>query len=306
MPTNYTDQFFFIDPYSPPAAGTTLNFSVFTMVDADDDNDVGTDGGDTINGSDVTGTYNGDTVTVTLPGGGTQTIVGVTFYLANGQRVFTPSDGSVLENGSVLVSTTWVSPNTQIDVTTLGPACFTPGTMIETPKGARPIEDLQEGDIVHTADAGLQRVRMVCRRVCDASGPYAPIRIAKGVIGNRRDLLVSPQHRVQLTGWVAELYFGEDEVLIAAKHLVNVLKGVTVEYGRTVEYIHVILDGHHLLITEGAVTESFDIGGDFAFYDPIIRREFEGRYPGRIEQYWRNCPTVLPVVRGHEVMALAS
>lgn len=305
MPTTYTDQFFFIDPYSPPSAGTVLNFSVFTLVDADDDNDVGTAGGDTVNGSDVTGTYNGDTVTVQLPSGVTQTITGATFYLANGTRVFTPSDGSVLENGSVLVSTTWVSPNTQLNVSNLGPACFVKGTLIETPDGPRPIETLIEADLVVTKDAGPQPVRMVCHRVSDATGDHAPIRIRKGVIGNSRDLLVSPQHRVLVTGWWAELYFGEEEVLIAAKHLVGIFEGVRVEPRRVVDYYHLILGDHHLLVSEGAISESFDLGGDFALYDPEIRSAYEARYPGAIDDFWARTRTVLPIICRHEAMVLA-
>ena len=305
MPTSYTDQFFLIDPYSPPAAGTVLNFSVLTAVDADDDNDIGTAGGDTINGSDIRGTYNGDTVTVRLPSGQTQTIVGATFYLANGTRVFTPKDGTVLENGSVLVSTSWVNSNTQLAVSDLGPACFVAGTLIETPDGPRPIETLTEADLVITKDAGPQPVQMVCHRATDATGDHAPIRFRKGVIGNSRDLLVSPQHRVLVTGWWAELFFGEDEVLIAAKHLVGVFEGICVEPQRVVDYYHLILSDHHLLISEGAISESFDLGGDFALYDPEIRAAYEERYPGVIDRSWAKARTVLPIACRYEAMVLA-
>lgn len=67
---NYIDQFFFIDFYLFFVVGMILNFLVFIMVDVDDDNDVGIDGGDMINGSDVIGIYNGDIVIVILFGGG--------------------------------------------------------------------------------------------------------------------------------------------------------------------------------------------------------------------------------------------
>jgi hypothetical protein len=45
--------------------------------------------------------------------------------------------------------------------------------------------------------------------------------IEAGTFGLHRRLVVSPQHRVLLTHWMAELMFGEDEVLVAAKDLVN-------------------------------------------------------------------------------------
>lgn len=162
----------------------------------------------------------------------------------------------------------------------LGFVCFIFGMMIEMLKGVCLIEDLQEGDIVYIVDVGLQWVCMVCCRVCDVSGFFVLICIVKGVIGNCCDFLVSLQYCVQLIGWVVEFYFGEDEVLIVVKYLVNVLKGVIVEYGCIVEYIYVILDGYYLLIIEGVVIESFDIGGDFVFYDLIICCEFEGCYFG--------------------------
>jgi len=40
MPTSYTDQFFIIDPFNPPASGTTMNFVTYTFVDQNDDGDI--------------------------------------------------------------------------------------------------------------------------------------------------------------------------------------------------------------------------------------------------------------------------
>ena len=37
--------------------------------------------------------------------------------------------------------------------------CFTPGTLIATPKGEVPVEDLREGDKVITRDNGIQEIR---------------------------------------------------------------------------------------------------------------------------------------------------
>ncbi|MEM7441604.1 MAG: Hint domain-containing protein [Pseudomonadota bacterium] len=39
--------------------------------------------------------------------------------------------------------------------------CFTPGALITTPRGQVPVEDLKVGDLVITADSGLQAIRWV-------------------------------------------------------------------------------------------------------------------------------------------------
>ncbi|MFN6977544.1 MAG: Hint domain-containing protein, partial [Gemmobacter sp.] len=41
--------------------------------------------------------------------------------------------------------------------------CFTPGTLIATPRGERPIEDLKAGDKVITRDNGIQEIRWIGR-----------------------------------------------------------------------------------------------------------------------------------------------
>jgi len=143
-------------------------------------------------------------------------------------------------------------------------ACFVAGTRILTVEGQRPVEQLVPGDRIMTRDHGLQTLRWIGCRHVDASEikefeAVRPIRIAKGALGNGmpdRDLLVSPEHRVMVSGdEVAEL-IGEDEALIAAKYLVG-RKGVTVEEVEAVIYYHLMFDDHELVLSEGTWTESF-------------------------------------------------
>jgi hypothetical protein len=134
--------------------------------------------------------------------------------------------------------------------------CFVAGTLIDTPEGPRPVESLRVGDLVLTQDDGAQPLRWVGARRVAATGSFAPIRIRAGRFGATRDLLVSPQHRVLVRDPLAALMFGEAEVLVAAKDLVDG-RSVTVEEGGEVTYLHLLFDRHQVIFSEGMATESF-------------------------------------------------
>jgi Ca2+-binding RTX toxin-like protein len=138
--------------------------------------------------------------------------------------------------------------------------CFTPGIGILTPRGERPVESLRTGDLVITRDHGPQPIRWIGRRTVPGIDRFAPVRVAAHVLdGARAPLLVSPQHRFLFTGYKAELLFGCDEVLVAARHLVDG-RAVTQEEQAAVTYIHVMFDRHEVIYAEGAATESFHAG----------------------------------------------
>lgn len=194
---------------------------VFT-IDADDlDGSAiyidGTDGGE----GDPDDTTNDDYPGAPLP-------VGDVFDLSNllsaglvESGVFTSDDN---EDGVVTLTDGTVITFEEIEnIVGGGPGvfCFTRGTMVVTDKGEKFIEDLIVGDKVMTKDNGLQELRWMGSRKVPATGTFAPIMIKAGAMANDRDLMVSPQHRMVVEGWKAELLFGEREVLAAAKHLVN-------------------------------------------------------------------------------------
>lgn len=138
--------------------------------------------------------------------------------------------------------------------------CFTPGTRILTPHGERAIETLKAGDLVVTRDDGVQPIRWIGSRMVPGVGKFAPVQIdAGGAFGAKRPLLVSPQHRMLVEGYRAELTFGEDEVLVAAKHLING-RSIKQEERGFVTYIHMMFDRHQIVYAEGAATESFHLG----------------------------------------------
>jgi hypothetical protein len=75
-------------------------------------------------------------------------------------------------------------------------------------------------------------------------------------LNNDRDLRVSPQHRMLLDGWKAELLYGETEVLAAATHLVND-QSILREVCDRVEYFYILFDRHEIIFANGAPAESF-------------------------------------------------
>ena len=146
-----------------------------------------------------------------------------------------------------------------------GVICFTPGTWIDTPNGACLIEELREGDHVWTKDNGAQEIQWVGSRRMSGARLFAmprlrPVRIAMGALGVERpeqELLVSPEHRMLIEGHVARDLFNEDEVLVAAKDLINETT-ITVDLKvREVTYVHLLLPCHEVLRANGVETESF-------------------------------------------------
>jgi hypothetical protein len=167
--------------------------------------------------------------------------------------------------------------------------CFASGTSIKTQSGEVLIEDLCVGDMVMTLDHGCQPIRWIGSSRRAAIGDLAPILIRKGALGNDRDLRVSPQHRMLLQGWQAELLFGEHEVLATAKSLINDHSIIRVEGGE-VEYFHMLFDTHEIIWAEGAPSESFHPGEQgWKALDEPTRNEILDLFPqladGNLETY---------------------
>jgi hypothetical protein len=200
--------------------------------------------GDTIDLTDLasaSASLNSGTNVLTISAGGS------TYSLRLAGNFATQSASAVSDGGS----------GTDIMV-----ACFAAGTLIRVPGGEVPVESLQPGQLVTTLDGAAAPVRWVGHRrvACDRHPrPWDvwPIRVAAGAFAPgqpRRDLFLSPDHAVFTGG-----------VLIPARYLVN---------GRTVarvpvaaiEYLHVELDRHDVLLAEGLPAESFlDTGNRCAF-----------------------------------------
>ncbi len=137
--------------------------------------------------------------------------------------------------------------------------CFARGTLIRMADGSeKPVETLVEGDMVQTRDNGPQPVRWVGGRVAPAHGHLAPIVITSGALGNHSDLIVSPQHRLLIADWRAEVMLGSHEVLVKARDLVND-DTIYRREGGVVEYFHILFDNHEIIYSEGIPSESLHI-----------------------------------------------
>jgi hypothetical protein len=161
---------------------------------------------------------------------------------------------------------------------TLVPICFAPGALIDTPRGRRAVEALREGDLVATRDNGARAILWIGRQTRPGRGPAAPVRVLAGRLGNDRDLLLSPQHRV-LVGQ------GATEALLPVKALIDG-QGVLKVPCREVSYLHLLLEGHQVIAADGAAVESLLPGPQAlvalgAGLSPASRSAFDAALAGR-------------------------
>jgi autotransporter passenger strand-loop-strand repeat protein len=139
-------------------------------------------------------------------------------------------------------------------VTLEGTPCYCRGTLILTDRGDTPVEDLHIGDRLVTLAGAVRPIRWIGRR--SYAGRFAtgnrnvlPILFRRDSLADgapRRDLLVSPLHAMFLDG-----------VLIPASALVNGTSIVQLEAVEQVEYFHLELDTHDVILAEGAPSETF-------------------------------------------------
>lgn len=140
-------------------------------------------------------------------------------------------------------------------INSLTAICYCSGTLIETPDGPKPIDRLEIGDLVNTLDNGPQPIRWIGGAQMAGTGVNAPVLIKAGALGNTRDLWVSQNHRILISGAWAELLFGQNQVLVAAKHLVNDMT-IRLIPQPLVEYYHFLLDSHEIVFAEACPSES--------------------------------------------------
>jgi hypothetical protein len=145
---------------------------------------------------------------------------------------------------------------TAFEVTDSGfqPPCFCHGTLIRTEAGDVPVETLKISEEVMTTSGVARPIKWIGRRsylgrFVMGRKDILPICIKAGALDDnvpKRDLWISPNHAMYLDG-----------VLIEAKDLVNGVSVVQAESVKQVEYFHIELESHDVIIAEGALSESF-------------------------------------------------
>jgi Hint domain-containing protein len=185
-------------------------------------------------------------------------------------------------DGSDAATLTTASDNA--NGTDLSIACYRRGTRIRTDRGDLPIEELSPGDRVITLSGEAQPIRWIGRRSYQGrfiagNRRVLPIRICAGAFADgmpARDLWVSPGHSMLLDG-----------VMVLAEYLLNGATIVQEERVEELEYLHIELDQHAILLAEGAPSESYvDCDNRLMFANGA---EYERLYPNDRRPRWAFC-----------------
>ena len=182
-------------------------------------------------------------------------------------------------------------------------ACIAPHAPVDTPDGAKMIDQLEPGDQILTEDHGPQTVRWVGAREVPARGQFQPIRLRAPYFGLNRDLLVAPEQCLLIGGAEVEYLFGEEEVLVQARHLVNGVSALWEKTGPTVQLYHVLLDEHEVISISGCQLESLyvgSIGTDAALLQTTMLR---GLAPEDVPIHMESAR---PILRNYEAITLQS
>ncbi|NOR62285.1 MAG: hypothetical protein GQ535_07330 [Rhodobacteraceae bacterium] len=128
--------------------------------------------------------------------------------------------------------------------------------MIACEDGEIAIEAIKTGDIVNTLSDGPQVVRWVG----SAEHTTPVVQIMAGALGGTtpaKNLLVAPAQRMVLSGWQAEVLFGETRVLVVAEALVNQKNISLIKQPHRSECFHILFDKHETIAANGTASESF-------------------------------------------------
>ncbi|MXV44649.1 hypothetical protein GS501_06270 [Saccharibacter sp. 17.LH.SD] len=165
--------------------------------------------------------------------------------------IFSQDDGGTATGGQI---------NSGGDTPFMFDPCFLGGTLIDTPRGHKKIDELEVGDLVVSYDYknSVQSTEKIIwmgqgHKIVHAHWPLDlagyPIRILKNALSEGvpfKDLLVTPEHCVFHNG-----------TLIPARMLVN---GASIYFDISFteyDYYHIETEKHSILLSDGMFTESY-------------------------------------------------
>ncbi len=181
----------------------------------------------------------------------------------------------------------WAAQNDGTGGTDIAPVCFCRGTMILTADGEVPVEELAVGDRVVTlsgAEKPIVWIGIGRDLVTRANKLARPIMVRQGALADNvphSDLYLTHGHALYLDG-----------VLIPVENLVNHRSIVWDESARVVEYYHIELEDHDVVLAEGAAAETY--------YDADNRALFHNTRPGSVAAAAK--PTFAAVLNGGAIV----
>jgi hypothetical protein len=218
-------------------------------------------------------------------------------------------DGSTLTFTDGGVTWTFDTPNATPQTLTVfndghggtAVACYARGTLIATPHGEVPVEALAIGDRLTTASGASRPIKWIGTR--SYGGRFImgrkdilPICFKAGSLGDglpKRDLWISPHHAMHFENQIGG-------VLIEAKDLINGVSIVQAEHVDEVQYFHIELETHDVILAEGAPSETFvDDDSRFMFHNV---GEYAALYPEDVMRPARYCAPRLDI--GYAVEAV--
>lgn len=250
------------------------------------------------------------TLTATPVGGGTP--IDLLFVAAGPGE----NQGDII----LVVSTETLDPNTLYDIvfkndgggTQYGElVCFVRGTLIRTPNGDIPVEQLAVGDRIMTLDIGMQSITWVAKRtVLFPRGDDRPIWVAQDTFGPAQPYAetgFSPRHCLFRRDEYYQMMFDSSEVLMAAGDCADGTNIVQDTTNKPVEYFHFMLETHGLVWANGMLTESFYPGlVARQSLDPMAHARLVALYPELADPAApAPFPRVRPRLRGYELQSVA-
>lgn len=145
------------------------------------------------------------------------------------------------------------------------------GTLVGTPHRWAPVEELQVGDVVLTAEndkqtiIGIERGELSVASAKAAAGQW-PLLVPEGALGNEQALLIAPTMRIVIEDPAAGMLFGENCVSVKADALIG-YKGIArARVNQPLEHVTLVFDTPQTLVGPGGMFYDLpDMNGVLSF-----------------------------------------